>query len=374
MFISAAADEAFPKQKATLAEHMLPDQFTSLFKTAVTMLDFLDAQSQLQPRPSTYSIHLPPSLGKHVFEMWSKKMDLYSREDIADYTQLLPAMYHIGTPNDPGTCHQTVSTSKLLPSQVTAGEDPCAPLSRTSAPLPASVSCQEAASKLLSALGSVASPLSASTSASLLQQPSSYDAVLTKLANSGLHEVSVDELCQKLWPTPSALAWHETQRTAAQLAAVILWMDSNSQHLKRMQADHQELWESLMQMLHNLLLGHVPDMSLDMAYLFRTVFEPVMQGWLFAKHLQPQLSTDEKHTDHVRQLGRAMLRRLAADEALAKQLFEHADDGSKEAAQCDSVVAAIKSTCTLMCKCGFVSLLIVFRIQYLLSSTATIIL
>ena len=345
-----AAGKVFGHEAASLSLQTLPDQFQHLNDVASLMLKFLN------PQQAVYSVHLEHFVGSTVFDMLSKQLDLYSCQDIAEYTQLLPA-----SSNRPAVAANRSSDDSL----------PTAPMAASaSASLQGAKTASETAPKETSAPGPALTQSSTSTSASAAdpvtvspseQQQLDYDAVLTKLANSGLYTVPVQQLCQEQWPTPSEDSWSRTQTMAAQLAAVVFWMMSSVQKAKPMSLSAKELWGTVMKLLHKSLLGHVTDMSLDMTDVFHTTFEAVMEAWQACDQSDLLYSDPEAQTafafyddTHLSQLGRAFLRRLAADVELSKRLFEHVDDETERAPQCNTaivgVIVGVSSICRLMSK------------------------
>lgn len=348
----AAAGKVFGHKAASLSLQTLPDQFQQLTNMASLMLKFLDPGSAY--RQAVYSVHLEHFVGSTVFDMLSKQVDLYSRHDIAEYTQLLPASH-----NRPAAAAAASGNSDDSSPRATMAAS-------ASASLQGAGSASETATAEPSAPGPTLTQSSTSTSASAAAsavvavsssepQQLDYDAVLTKLANSGLYTVPVQQLCQEQWPTPREESWGETQTMAAQLATVLFWMMSSVQKPKPISMHAKELWETVMELLHKLLLGHLTDMSLDMTDVFHTTFEAVTEAWqacdqsdfLYSDPQEQSALAFYKDT-HLSQLGRAFLRRLAADVALSKRLFEHVDDETEDATQCNSAINGVISICRLM--------------------------
>ena len=258
------------------------------------LLRLVNAQLHRQPRSIHYTVHLQPALGKHVFLEYSRQLKLEGRPDYAAYAELLPASFTPG-----GNEAESASAAAKGYSAVQGnGSDS-----------PSSASMPDATASHI--------------------KPRDYNAVLTKLANSGLYKVPGQQLCQEHWPTPNSADWEQTQKMVFQLTTVLEWMHSKVQHPKKAQHDYKELRGTITQLLHHLLLGHLMDMALDLRQLFCTSFNLVIRGWM-----ESQIERGSASTAHPSivpegvlraQLGRAFLRRFTADEALAEHVFKDAN-------------------------------------------------
>ena len=257
------------------------------------MLRLVNAQLHRQPRPLRYSIYLLPALGKHVFLEYSRQLKLEGRPDYAAYAELLPASFTPGS-NEAASASAAASGSVAVQSN---GSDSSSP--------------------------HVSDAITANH-----VKPRDYDAVLTKLANSGLYKLPVQQLCQEHWPTPNSADWQQTQDIVRQLSIVLEWMYSKVQHPKKAQQDYKELKGTITQLLHHLLLGHLVDMALDMREVFGTSFKVVIRIWMESQ--ADQGSASAAHPSSMAegrlaaQLGRAFLRRFTADKAVAEHLFDDA--------------------------------------------------
>ena len=265
------------------------------------MLRLVSAQLHRQPRSVHYSIHLLSALGKQVFLEYSRQLKLEGCPDYAAYAELLPASFTPGS-NEADSAPAAAKGSDTMQGNGSDSSSPHVP-------------------------DATATHI----------KPRDYDAVLTKLANSGLYKVPVQQLCQEHWPTPNSADWQQTQTMVFQLTTVLEWMFSQVQHPKKAQHDSKELRGTITQLLHHLLLGHLMDMALDMRKVFSTSFKVVIRVWQGMES-----NWVESHTDHssasIRlrssmpegglgaQLGRAFLRRFIADPAMAEHLFKDAPD------------------------------------------------
>ena len=339
-----AAGRVFGPRAASLSPQALPDQFEDLNSTAFVILKFIGKQPE--QLPVVYSVHLSHAVGKTVFALLSKELDLSSHEDVMDYFQLLPDdIKDMGHRSD-----STDSSCPVLPQAAGALESNSSTHS-TAASATAPLVDTEPGSAVASSVSVVSPPGQqpdlALASEQQQQRPLDYNAVLTKLANSGLYKVTAKQLCQEQWPTPSQETWAQTQIMVAQLAAVLFWMMGPEQKIKLGSGRGKELWETVMQLLHKLLLGHVLDMSLDMMNVFHLLFEAVVDGWQFSN------GSDQFDSTYASQLGRAFLRRLVADPELTETLFKHADDGTEDGKRCDTIINGNLTLCTFMGKSGF---------------------
>ena len=290
------ADEVFGQHDTAVAT---PDQFSKLNESAKLLLRLVKAQLHRQPRSVEYSVHLLPALGKQVFLEYSTQLKLEGRPDYAAYAELLPASF------TPGSNEADSAAAAAKGSGAVQGNGSDSPSPRM----------PDAAANHI--------------------KPRDYDAVLTKLANSGLYKVPVQQLCQEHWPTPNSADWQQTQTMVFQLTTVLDWMSSQVQHPKQAQHDSKELRGTITQLLHHLLLGHLMDMALDLRKVFCTSFKVVIRVWQWMES-----NWVESHTNHSSasigfqssmpegglgaQLGRAFLRRFTADKALAEHLFKDA--------------------------------------------------
>ena len=350
-FAWCAAWRAFGQLAIGLSPPALPDQFQDLNNTASVLLKYLGKRPE--ELPVVYNVHLLPAVGKAVFVSLSKQVDLPCHDDFEDYFQLLPDEGgDMASKSD-----ATGSSSPVPPLAEAAGTlevDSFRPLTAASATallVGTEPGSAVASSVSVDAQSGLQRDL-ASTSEQKQQRPEDYDAVLTELANSGKYQVPAKQLCQEKWPTPTHATWAQTQTMVAQLAAVLHWMMGPVQKIKLGPWRGKELWETVMQLLHKLLLGHMPDMSLDMTDVFHSSFEAVMDCWQFCS------GTDYYNTydnTYVSQLGRAFLRRLAADSELTERLFEHADDATEDGKRCDTVINGILTICSFMSKSNFSS-------------------
>ena len=258
------------------------------------MLRLVKAQLDRQPRSVHYSIHLLPTLGKHVFLEYSRQLKLEGRPDYAAYAELLPASF------TPGSYEADSASAAAKGSGAVQGNG-----SDSSSPR-----VPEATANHI--------------------KPRDYDAVLTKLANSGLYKVPVQQLCRQHWPTPNSADWQQTQKMVLQLTTVLEWMYSRVQHPKRAQRDFKELRGTITQLLHHLLMGHLMDMALDLREVFVTSLKVVIRGWMESQTDQGSASTG--HASSMlegclaAQLGRAFLRRFTADKTVAELLFRYANE------------------------------------------------
>ena len=312
---------------------MLPqdqeEQFSKLNQTATVLLQLLLAWLQRQPCPASYTVHMDPRLGYHVFRSYQDKLKLHDRPDWSSYAQLLPADWF-------NTC------------------DNVSPASDTSSALAAPTNCNSRATATPSASGK--------SNADDNPRPTNYDTVLTKLANSGLLEASDEQMCQEHWPTPPLLQWQETETMIAQLGAVLYWMDSKVQRSKRAQQDAHELWVTIMLLLHKLLLGHCMNLSLDMSTAFHATFPAVMLSWSthaswqakqVREYADPEAAAEAKWSpEYLRcaQLGRAMLRRLAADASLAQKVLGYGKKGRLPKCRHDGLMHSAMFIFELICE------------------------
>lgn len=156
------------------------------------------------------------------------------------------------------------------------------------------------------------------------------------------------------WPTPTPAAWRETVRDVGQVAAVLEWLSGSVQqskinaHIKAATASagcakavasiqqHVDLRNLLMRLLHDLLLGHIPDSLLDMTPVFETAFGVVMQGWVACDAEGSTVLFSELHEleqqsgyrcllnqQPASALGCAFLERLAVDRPVSCKLLSN---------------------------------------------------
>lgn len=250
------------------------------------LLRLVRAQAQQQHRTSHFSVQFPFTLGYEMFKRHNTSLHLYKRADCAAYGKLLPADYEylLWEPSDEFKDTQEFA----IKAQV-----------------------DERNKQSVHDRGTDSS------------RPQNFDAILTKLANSGLYVVTPQDLCQEVWPSPSSAAWQGTQQLALAVAAVIEWMHCNVQRSRSVASDtpdqeYYKLEASLFQLLHALLLGHMTDLSLDMSQSFAYLLDIVMERWSESDVTQDYASAS--------QLGRAFLRRLALDDALARNLFKEVNE------------------------------------------------
>lgn len=85
------------------------------------------------------------------------------------------------------------------------------------------------------------------------------------------------------WCTPSAAAWDRIQKIACRAAACIQWAQSEIATLDQSQHSTSPLYihliDQLVILLHDLLLGHVPDPKLDLGPIFAAGLVPLMHQW-----------------------------------------------------------------------------------------------
>lgn len=165
-----------------------------------------------------------------------------------------------------------------------------------------------------------------------------------------LQEDAAQQHHRNHWPTPTSAAWELTQKLVAQVAAVLEWLQTPAQRESLAEVlaenehstdvwDHEEvsdyiqLQNLLSQILCALLLGHILDLALDMTEPFQTAFGITMQGWAacspecFDELPENAATLIAQHGIsivlnglHARQLGQAMLQRLAVDDQLAQKV------------------------------------------------------
>ena len=341
-----AAGRVFGPRATSLSPQALPDQFEDLNSTAFVILKFIGKQPE--QLPVVYSVHMPHAVGKTVFALLSKELDLSSHEDDMDYFQLLPDdIKDMGHRSDSTDSPCPVSSQAEAAGALEVNSSKHSTAASATAPLVDTEPGSAVASSVSAVSPPGQQPDLALASEQQQQRPLDYNAVLTKLANSGLYKVSAKQHCQEKWPTPSQVTWAQTQIMVAQLAAVLFWMMGPVQKMKLGPWRGKELWETVMQLLHKLLLGHMLDMSLDMMNVFHLLFEAVVDGWQFSN------GSDQFDSTHVSQLGRAFLRRLVADPQLTETLFKHADDGTEDGKLCDTIINGVLTLCTFMGKSGF---------------------
>ena len=259
------------------------------------LLRLICVQSQQEGRTSSYGMNVSFTLGYEMMQQPAIRLHLHKLDDCAPYAELLPARYQLTrgeflTPN--GSSFDNVPLISVSPQLDDHNKQ------------------------------------SIPDAAAACQRPINFNPVLTKLANSGLCNGPIDMLCQVHWSSPTSRAWQDLEEVAAQVAAVIHWMKSSAQLAKTVgptppagrtpQQQHQRLLELLFWVLHDLLVGHVLDMTLNMTKMMRLLFDNVVAGW--------SESFQSSGDSPVSRLGRAFLRRIAVDGALASTLFVESEE------------------------------------------------
>lgn len=299
------------------------------------MLEILKLPWQ-QPS-ATYKVHMLPAVGATAFALLARELDLFSLPQWEHYADAMP---HISSPIadiHTNPCDSTSDDSNGGTSLASPASDP------TPIPNPAST------------LVSKASPAQApsresappSTAPAPVRPPTTdFDSLLTELATSGVYKVPDEQLCQAVWPTPIAAVWTAIQHMASQVAEALQRLHNTLFET----AAANEVWETLTHVLYKLLQGHITDMSLDVSDIFREVFPEVMTAWMLCDSLDVCFDCSEPVREapactYVAQLGRAFLRRLAADGPLAHSLFD-----LNSAHPYQALVLGIKPITKLMCK------------------------
>lgn len=105
------------------------------------------------------------------------------------------------------------------------------------------------------------------------------------------------------WPTPKPSEWNDIELVASRCCASLTWALSLSDGLSD---DGNELTRDLCQLIQRLVIGHLPDLDLDMRKLFKAGLQPVLAAL---------------HKGHAEYTGLAvaMLSRLALDSTLISQ-------------------------------------------------------
>lgn len=148
--------------------------------------------------------------------------------------------------------------------------------------------------------------------------PQDSNPAFTRYANvpkQGPGQTPLTTLWQEHWPTPTPAEWQQTEQLVARVAAVLDWTYNPVQGPKLQHQDVRELWETLMELLSTLVLGHVMDMSLVMCNVFCASFSAVFQGWAIIQGVSghAEVEVSSLPDKHVSQMARALLRRLGAD-------------------------------------------------------------
>lgn len=109
------------------------------------------------------------------------------------------------------------------------------------------------------------------------------------------------------WPTPKPSEWKDIELVASRACTSLKWvlsLDSTGHH--HLDDDYSELTRDLCQLIQRLVIGHLPDLDLDMQPLFQAGLQPVLAA-LRAGHVV--------YTG----LAVAMLSRLGTDSTLISQ-------------------------------------------------------
>lgn len=362
-------------------------QLSGLEETADVWLKMVTVQLQQQQRPVTYSLDVMQAVAvrafKQQFAAFQQQRGLSASQscpsELEDSMHSLDSDIRSGSVQMilVGTVGSSTASVEALQAQGQSAEPVCEQLDTSytqtapsSSPTPesaaasgsrpplaessvASTTCKEAvASKAApSAVPSEGSPEPKDESGPVTR----IIAVLTAMANSGLHELKDRHMYQQHWPTPTAATWEDSVTVAIGVASALEWTDSQMRR-RRAPADrilmqrHRSLANSLLEMLQILLAGHIPDLFVDVGLLCDNLFHVVMGLWPCTQTMhRPKFSQLPIPTtcSSAAQLGRSMLKRLASDASLAKRLCQHGHDG--QAWQTVGAVSGVKSMLKLIC-------------------------
>ena len=109
------------------------------------------------------------------------------------------------------------------------------------------------------------------------------------------------------WPTPKPSEWKDIELVASRACSSLKWVLSLDATIdNQFHDDLNELTRDLCQLIQRLVIGHLPDLDLDMQQLFKAGLQPVLAA-LLAGHAEYTALTV------------AMLSRLATDSTLISQ-------------------------------------------------------
>ncbi|KAL0030823.1 hypothetical protein WJX77_008253 [Trebouxia sp. C0004] len=111
------------------------------------------------------------------------------------------------------------------------------------------------------------------------------------------------------WPTPTASQWAEVQTIALRVMVLLEWCTEElalNEHTMEDTGDLIALKQTLVLLLHQLLLAHMQNAKLSMNRVFRFGFAPIMSEWIAC----------EPDFVPINNLGFAFLRRISSDKAI----------------------------------------------------------